>query len=138
YLLGLKRSYLNKRTFEEIWLNYGNNFERFDDFAFSPEDTYLKLQKSVYPYLVSYKADAPFEENAAIRWVIRTKSAGVYVYDMPEETVLAQSGIIYLYLENIMDTMYEDLGAWPRESMTVEMYINGKLASQGFVTVNQN
>jgi len=138
YLLGLKRSYLNKRTFEEIWMGYANNFTRFDDYMLSPEDTFLKLQTTVYPYLVSYKADAAFEEPVSIRWVLRTKSAGIYVYDMTGETELAQSGIIYLYLENILDEIYTQMGAWPRESMTIELYINDMLAHQGYITIKNS
>lgn len=101
------------------------------------EDMEATRQRKAYGFVMSYEQDAELEGLAAVRWVLRTKDAGVYAEESYEVDGLPASGYFVCELDALLDMLYQDHEGWTEDTCTLELYVNGGLAGRGTFNITK-
>ena len=80
---------------------------------------------------------AALEEPVTVQWLLRTKDAGVYPGAVSEVPGMGQYGEFICPLDEMLDALYQEQGAWPTSPCTMELYLNGELAGRGTFSIGR-
>lgn len=137
YTLGVRRTYLRSKGFAE-WLDEDYNKVSYQDNNVLPlEDMEATLHRIGYGYYMNYEQAAALEEPVTVQWLLRTKDAGVYPGAVSEVPGMGQYGEFICPLDEMLDALYQEQGAWPTSPCTMELYLNGELAGRGTFSIGR-
>ena len=159
YAIGVSRTYLRSRSFAQ-WMNEDTDKVNFlNDDVLPLEDKEASLHRVGYAFYMNYALAEALEEPVTVQWLLRTKDAGVYVVEEGEMTVLSteyEGYSLYTYqgvggelpglgqygeficpLDEMLDALYQEQGAWPTSPCTMELYLNGELAGRGTFSIGR-
>ena len=159
YAIGVSRTYLRSRSFAQ-WMNEDTDKVNFlNDDVLPLEDKEASLHRVGYAFYINYALAEALEEPVTVQWLLRTKDAGVYVVEEGEMAVLSteyEGYSLYTYqgvggelpglgqygeficpLDEMLDALYQEQGAWPASPCTMELYLNGELAGRGTFSIGR-
>lgn len=135
-LLGLKRSYLSISPMETLLLSNPNIFSYRTDLTMPLTGAALSAQTTAWYYCFSYQQKAA-SGPVTMQWVLRAGDMGVYATEPQRCDQLPADARLYTDLELLLDPLFRDHGAWPEETCTVELLLDGCLAATGTLTITR-
>jgi len=136
-LIGVKRSYLDFYTLEELLDTKQNALTYYDSNRLSLEHVAPSLQPTKHCFVFTYMCESIVEEPVEITWLLRTEKSGAYALKQPEPVMLDISGRLYLDLDTLLEPIFQQEGSWPAGTMILELYLDGLLGGKGAIILER-
>lgn len=134
-LIGVKNTYLNYYSLEELLDEKQTVLTYFDDNRLPLQDMEPALQQMKYCYIFTYQQKGVSSEPVDILWLLRTEDAGTYACEQLNVDGLQTSGRLYVDLEPLLAQLYHEKSGWPQGAAVLELYFDGTLAARSALLI---